>query len=527
MNEPRTAIIYARVSSIRQADEGISVDSQIEHGERKAKELGATIAHVFRDDGKTGRNDSRAAFQNAIAYCEAYVIDYFICWSTSRFARNKIDAAVYKRSLYRGGTKVVYTSVNIDSETDEGWLMESILEVNDELLSRQISKDTRRSMMKNARDGFWNGGRVPFGYEVYSVGNRRKLRIVDHEAVVVREIFNSYLAGDGTKSIAMSLNEQGLLNRGIAWNKSQVIRLLKNPVYAGLVVFNRVSANGIQNPESEWIMTQSHEKIVTREQFDRVRLLFEQKNHNTPIITQSNHVFSGLFRCGLCGQAMQIETANSRGRKYSYYNCSTHQKTGGCRSRRINAEEFDLWMVQQIFDKILNRDIVSEMVTEMIQLTGQYRRDYDLKYQALLAQKYKNNRESEQLLSILTSLGTEAPGMKSIVRKLGSLEEEVEIINKSLLNLEKSPPVSAVSEDQVDEAMSVLRDLIINSENNKQTRSLISTFVDSIVLDESVVTVNYKPGKLINKKNRVADANAVHSSVQWLPDLDSNQGPAD
>ena len=174
-------------------------------------------------------------------------------------------------------------------------------------------------------------------------------------------------------------------------------------------------------------------------------------------------------------------------------------------------------MVQQIFDKILNRDIVSEMVTEMIQLTGQYRRDYDLKYQALLAQKYKNNRESEQLLSILTSLGTEAPGMKSIVRKLGSLEEEVEIINKSLLNLEKSPPVSAVSEDQVDEAMSVLRDLIINSENNKQTRSLISTFVDSIVLDESVVTVNYKPGKLINKKNRVADANAVHSSVQWLP----------
>ena len=56
MNEPKTAIIYARVSSIRQADEGISVDSQIEHGERKAKELGATIAHVFRDDGKTGRN---------------------------------------------------------------------------------------------------------------------------------------------------------------------------------------------------------------------------------------------------------------------------------------------------------------------------------------------------------------------------------------------------------------------------------------------------------------------------------------
>ena len=56
MNEPKTAIIYARVSSARQADEGISMESQIEHGERKAIELGATITHIFRDDGKTGRN---------------------------------------------------------------------------------------------------------------------------------------------------------------------------------------------------------------------------------------------------------------------------------------------------------------------------------------------------------------------------------------------------------------------------------------------------------------------------------------
>ena len=117
--------------------------------------------------------------------------------------------------------------------------------------------------------------------------------------------------------------------------------------------------------------------------------------------------------------------------------------------------------------------------------------------------------------------------MKSIVQKLGQLEEEADTISQSLINLEKTPPVSAVTEDQVDEAMCVLKDLITKSENNKQTRSLISTFVDSIVLDESVVTVNYKPDKLLNKKNRVANANAVHSSVQWLPDLDSNQGPAD
>ena len=117
--------------------------------------------------------------------------------------------------------------------------------------------------------------------------------------------------------------------------------------------------------------------------------------------------------------------------------------------------------------------------------------------------------------------------MKSIVQKLGQLEEEADTISQSLINLEKTPPVSAVTEDQVDEAMCVLKDLITNSENNKQTRTLISTFVDSIVFDDQVVTINYKPERIMNKKNRVANADAVHSSVQWLPDLDSNQGPAD
>ena len=55
MNEPKTAIIYARVSSARQADEGISVDSQIEQGTRKAQDLGAMVLRVFRDDGISGR----------------------------------------------------------------------------------------------------------------------------------------------------------------------------------------------------------------------------------------------------------------------------------------------------------------------------------------------------------------------------------------------------------------------------------------------------------------------------------------
>ena len=55
----------------------------------------------------------------------------------------------------------------------------------------------------------------------------------------------------------------------------------------------------------------------------------------------------------------------------------------------------------------------------------------------------------------------------------------------------------------------------------------MGNILESIILNSDTVSINYQPERILNKKNRVADANAVHSSVQWLPDLDSNQGPAD
>jgi site-specific DNA recombinase len=158
-----TAIVYVRVSTVRQADDGLPVESQIEQCQAKAASLGARVLKVFRDDGISGRTSKRAGFEAAIDFCERQRVDLFICWSTSRFARNRLDAAVYKRLLEKMGTRLVYASQEFGAG-DDGWLAEAITEVIDEQYSRQIAKDTRRSMAKNAADGFWNGGRVPYGF---------------------------------------------------------------------------------------------------------------------------------------------------------------------------------------------------------------------------------------------------------------------------------------------------------------------------------------------------------------------------
>ena len=85
----KRAIIYVRVSTTRQADEGISIDAQTDQCKKKAKELGASVLQIFRDEGITGTSAvKRQAFQRAIHYCAVNDVDYFIVWSTSRFARN-------------------------------------------------------------------------------------------------------------------------------------------------------------------------------------------------------------------------------------------------------------------------------------------------------------------------------------------------------------------------------------------------------------------------------------------------------
>ena len=103
----KRAIIYARVSTKRQADDGLPVESQIDHCRGKAEALGCAVAKVFTDGGISGTTDRRPAFQDALNYCAVMDVDYFITWSSSRFARNHLDAGHYKGVLAKYGTRLV------------------------------------------------------------------------------------------------------------------------------------------------------------------------------------------------------------------------------------------------------------------------------------------------------------------------------------------------------------------------------------------------------------------------------------
>ena len=375
MSRKKTAVIYTRVSTGKQAEKELPLESQLEQCEQKAASLNAVVVKTFCDEGISGKSDNRPEFQKALNYCEYSDIDYFICWSTSRFARNRLDAQLNKRRLMKCDTEVVYVTVSIE-KNGSGILQEGILELFDEYLSYQVGADTKRSMIRNAKDGYFNGGRAGYGFIVIPAPEnpkRRRLKANPEEAHIVKDIFRFRLEGIGAKMIAMKLNERGTMHRGKKWCKSSVYAVLKNEKMAGLITFNKRTHDGKQNPPSEWITVESHEGIVTREIFDKVQTLIEraspQGDYGSP---RSTRILTGLLRCGACGSSMIVSSANGRSQVYYYYQCRKAFNDGGCSYRRIPVEKLDDYILDLVSKRIFTREHLTELIREMNDLAGNW-----------------------------------------------------------------------------------------------------------------------------------------------------------
>ena len=497
----KKAVIYARVSTARQADDGVSIEAQIEHCERKALELDATVLQVFRDDGVTGTSATkRHAFQRAINFCAYNDVDYFIVWSTSRFARNKIDAASYKQLLKESGVRLVYASMSLDSDTDEGWFTESLLEIMDEHYSRQVSKDTKRSMMKNAEDGFFNGGRAPFGYEIVKVGKRRKLVPAESEKSLMRQIFKRFATGESAISICRSLNNSGITCRGVEFQAASLSRTLKNQIYRGVTTFNKTTHRKA-NPESEWIVKETHEAIISQEIFDAVQLRFEPRFKLTGS-PKSNFYFTGTLRCGCCKAGMVIETGTSKSKRtYSYYNCGRVRKGYTCKVRRIRADKFDQYLLQMVVDKLLSQDMAQAFFSEAYKIHQEKNSERQVRLDYVKSELVELRRKRQALMVILEEQGVGE--IKSIVKRINDYDVREQVLLAEQEKISIQPIYLEPNQEELASSVEVLRKITLRNKNVKKMRVLLQSFIESIeVLDDAIV-VNYIPDRIVSEKKNI------------------------
>jgi len=376
-------VIYARVSTTRQAENNLSIPDQLGQMRKWAEQNGHAVIREYVEAGASATDDRRPVFQEMISDSKIRpkIFDLVVVHSFSRFFRNEIDFGLYRRDLEKLGIGILSITQPIQDDSG-GDLMRSILTAYDAHFSRENSKHVARAMKENARQGFHNGARSPFGYKAVSTNvtgsrgrKRKKLEIDETESGIVLRIFDLYrdgLSGQemGCKEIAKYLTEKGWLYRGKSWRMQDIQRILSNTAYMGTYYSNLRNGKTKQtNPVAEWIPVEIP-PIVDALLFEQVKnkRALRSPSKTPPRVVTSPSLLTGLLKCS-CGASMTITTGKSG--RYKYYKCTSKNSRGSksCNSASIPVEKMDALVMKEMIEKVLEpshlKGLMKAIISEM------------------------------------------------------------------------------------------------------------------------------------------------------------------
>lgn len=252
----RRAAIYARYSSDMQ--DAASITDQVRLCRQYCADQGWEAVEVFADEAISGATHLRPDFQRMQDLARTGAFDVIVAEGLDRLSRDQEHiAGLHKRMTYLG--------IEIVTKA-EGPITEMHVGLNgtmSALFLRQLAQKTRRGLEGRVRAGKAAGG-ISFGYSI----DRQPLpdgtftsgdRVIDeHQAAVVRRIFEDYDAGKSARTIAMELNREGITpprrgKRGwsfstISGNWKRGTGILNNELYIGRMVWNRL--HYVKDPET-------------------------------------------------------------------------------------------------------------------------------------------------------------------------------------------------------------------------------------------------------------------------------------
>ncbi|HYS71894.1 MAG TPA: recombinase family protein [Thermoplasmata archaeon] len=236
--------LYARVSTEDQAKEGFSLDAQRDRLHAFCRAQGWSAAKEYVDDGHSGRDVKRPAYQAMMAERESW--DKVLVIKMDRIHRNSRNFMDMMDDLRRWGKDFVSATESLDTSTAMGRFVMDIIQRIAQLESEQIGERVYMGMAQKHKQGKGLlGFRRPYGYD-YVDG---KLVVNEREAKVVRRIFREYASRATLHGIAANLNRDGVpSHRNRQWSKSGLRYMLRNPVYIGRIRWDEVTRDDSHVP---------------------------------------------------------------------------------------------------------------------------------------------------------------------------------------------------------------------------------------------------------------------------------------
>lgn len=430
------------------------------------------------DDGYTGVNFDRPAFQAMLEDIKSGKVNCVIVKDLSRFGRNYIEAGRYIEKIFPYlGVRFIAINDNIDTasgmNTSEEMLIPFKNLIND-AYCRDISIKVRSHLDIKRKNGQYIGSFAPYGYKK-SPENKNQLIVDETAAAVVRWIFQWKIEGMSGARIADKLNELGIptpieykhmngeklqcafqKKADSKWMANGVNRILRNEVYTGVLLQGKTCSPNYKirkrtkKEEKEWIRCEdSHEAIISKEDFKLVRGSFATDTRVAPE-EQALYLFSGIVKCGWCGGNMTRKTIPINGKKYVYLVCVENKNKNGCKNNKMISQEkfekiilkiinlhiekvFELSQMIKIMEKIPYNGYLSGKLQDTImekeahiEKKRQYIQDVYEDYRDEIVSKEEYLELKEAFRSGIVVLENEIIALKEEIRKL-SLEKEDQV----------------------------------------------------------------------------------------------------
>ena len=352
--------LYNRLSRDDGTDsESNSIANQKKLLSQKAKEFGLTNTRYYVDDGYTGTNFNRPAFQQMIEDIEMGYVTTVMVKDLSRLGRDYVSVGSYTDS-YFPNHNVRFIAVNDGIDSDEGESeIAPFKNILNEMYARDISKKIRSShrLRGNAGEPL---SPPPFGY-TKSPENKKKWIIDPEAAAIVKRIYKMCLEGNGYETIARILQEEKILNpqaywqsKGIGrggkktqpnpykWCKTTVEKILAQQEYCGDIINFKTYSKSfknktrLDNPPENWVIFKDvHEPIIERATFEQVQRITANTKRRAPKPENAQKsIFSDLLFCGDCHSKLRHHT-NTINKDIHFFVCANNSVDyrGTCKSR--------------------------------------------------------------------------------------------------------------------------------------------------------------------------------------------------
>ena len=304
---------------------------------------------VYYDKGISGSKADRPSFQAMLEACRQGQIDLIHTKSISRFARNTMTVLEVSRELKTLGVGIYFEEQNINTLSNEGEVMLSVL--------ASLAEEELESMSTNQRWAFqkkFQRGELVINtkrFMGYDVDDKGDLVVNEAEAQIVRRIFQLYLDGMGMHRIAKLLNQEKVPTvTGAKWHDTTIRQMLRNEKYMGSALLQKYHTPWVNGSRKlnegeleQYLIEDNHEPIVSKEMWQAVQEKFDRKSRKQG--ANQTYRFTSMLKCQYCGSTLKRQVSY---KKQIIWCCSKYIREGkaSCQGMRVPEKAIEYWNLE-------------------------------------------------------------------------------------------------------------------------------------------------------------------------------------